>query len=558
MTRPSPLNDILAAPASELRPIVEQFAADTEALRRRFDFAPSTRRLVRLTAHLGSWSEALEQIDDTALGVEGRIDLELLRHHVCHGRVALEEEQRRIAAIASLLPFLPLVEEIHESRRDLEIPAPTTAAHRWHTLTTAIQAADAELRGAVAEGLPPAGSLCARALRVLQQCLTVLRSYQSHFAGYDPAYRWWTASAFVELEAAFHAYEQRLREDGCGIRDGVEAPILGDPLGRPALEADLSREMIPYSPEELIALADAEYAWCLEQIQVAAAELGFGADWRAALEMVKSRYVAPGGQPELVRDLAREAEAFLADRDLVSVPPLATEVWRLEMMTAEEQRVSPFFLGGEVIKVSFPTDTMSHPDRLMSLRGNNRHFARATVQHELIPGHHLQGYMLARWHPHRRLFGTPFWIEGWAIHWEMRLWNLGFPQSPEDRIGMLFWRMHRCARVNFSLRFHLGEISAADCVEYLVEHVGHERANAVGEIRRSFGGDYPPLYQAAYLIGGLQFRALYRELVVDGALSDREFHDAVLRGNQMPLAVVRARLLGQQTIERNWRFGGAG
>ena len=30
---------------------------------------------------------------------------------------------------------------------------------------------------------------------------------------------------------------------------------------------------------------------------------------------------------------------------------------------------------------------------MMSMRGNNIHFSRATVHHELIPGHHLQGYM---------------------------------------------------------------------------------------------------------------------------------------------------------------------
>jgi len=50
----------------------------------------------------------------------------------------------------------------------------------------------------------------------------------------------------------------------------------------------------------------------------------------------------------------------------------------------------------------------------------------------------------------------------------------------------------------------------------LVEEVGHERDNALAEVRRSFGGDYDPLYQCAYLIGGLQVRALHRELVGSG------------------------------------------
>ena len=48
------------------------------------------------------------------------------------------------------------------------------------------------------------------------------------------------------------------------------------------------------------------------------------------------------------------------------------------------------------------------------------------------------------------------------------------------------------------------------CIDFLVDRVGHERANAEAEVRRSFNGTYPPLYQLAYMIGGLQFRALHR------------------------------------------------
>ena len=78
---------------------------------------------------------------------------------------------------------------------------------------------------------------------------------------------------------------------------------------------------------------------------------------------------------------------------------------------------------------------MDHADKLMSMRGNNIHFSRATVHHELIPGHHLQGFMTARYSPHRRVFGTPFWTEGWSLYWEMLLWDTGFPKTPENRVA---------------------------------------------------------------------------------------------------------------------------
>jgi len=88
-----------------------------------------------------------------------------------------------------------------------------------------------------------------------------------------------------------------------------------------------------------------------------------------------------------------------------------------------------------------------------------------------------------------------------ALYWEMLLSDDGFAKTPEQRIGMLFWRMHRQARIIFFLRFHLGEWSPQQCIDFLVDRVGHERANAEADVRRSFNGTYPPLYQLAYMTG---------------------------------------------------------
>jgi uncharacterized protein (DUF885 family) len=193
----------------------------------------------------------------------------------------------------------------------------------------------------------------------------------------------------------------------------------------------------------------------------------------------------------------------------------------------------------------------------MSLRGNAVHFSRATVQHELIPGHHLQAYMADRYSSHRRAFSTPFWTEGWALYWEMLLWDKGFARSPEDRIGMLFWRMHRTARIIFSLGFHLGKMTPQECIDFLVEKVGHERFTAEGEVRRSFNGTYSPLYQVAYMIGGLQFRALHQDLVASGRMTNRIFHDTILTLGRIPVEMVRASLLAQplsRDYRASWRF----
>jgi uncharacterized protein (DUF885 family) len=151
----------------------------------------------------------------------------------------------------------------------------------------------------------------------------------------------------------------------------------------------------------------------------------------------------------------------------------------------------------------------------------------------------------------------PFWGEGWALYWELQLYDRDFPRDDPDRIGMLFWRLHRAARIVFSLNYQLGNWSPEEAVDFLVEEVGHERANAEAEVRRSALA--APLYQIGYLIGGLQFRAAYRELVESGRMPEKQFHDAILMGGRMPVELVRARLTGEALspgYESRWRFYG--
>jgi uncharacterized protein (DUF885 family) len=100
-------------------------------------------------------------------------------------------------------------------------------------------------------------------------------------------------------------------------------------------------------------------------------------------------------------------------------------------------------------------------------------------------------------------------------------------------------------------------MTPAEAVDFLVERVGHERDNALGEVRRSFSGDYGPLYQIAYMMGGLQFYNLHRDLVDSKKMTNRQFHDAILKEGPIPVEMVRAILTRQKLskdFKSNWRF----
>jgi len=339
-----------------------------------------------------------------------------------------------------------------------------------------------------------------------------------------------------------------------------DSGITGPARGREGLIRDLADEMIPYTPEELIALGNKEYAWTVAEMEKASKQMGFGSDWKKAVEKVKEMHVEPGRQPEMVRDLLHYAVDYLRKHDLITVPPVASESFRMVMLSPERQLTSPFFLGGAQILVSYPTNTMEYDTRLQSMRGNNIHFSNAVAHHEMIPGHNLVGFMGQRFNGYRSGLGsTPFLGEGWPLYWETILYDKGFFDTPEKRVGSLFWRMHRAARIVFSLKFHMGQWSPQECIDFLVNDVGHERDNATAEVRRSFSTNYGPLYQAAYLLGGLQIRGMRREIVDSGQRTEKDFHDEIMRQGSMPVAMLRLAVSKQKlTRDMNvdWKFYG--
>lgn len=554
----------------EMRALIERYANDRGSLVRFYNIATSPERRARLKKFDTDWLAALEKLDFDAMDQEARADYLLFKSQLTYELREIEIQAKQAEEMAPLVPFSDAIIALEETRQRME---PAKSQEAAATLTRMVKQI-ADTRRAIEAGLPQEGrakpeskiepirakkTVANRAALTIESLRNTLKAWYTFYNGYDPVFTWWASDPYKQVDQALHTYAQFLRERVVGFKADDKTAIVGDPIGREALLNELQHEMIPYTPEELVAIAKKEMAWCEAEMIKASRELGYGDDWHKALEHVKQQFVEPGKQPQLIRGLAEEAIAFVEQNDLVTVPPLARESWRMEMMTPERQLMSPFFLGGEVIQVSYPTDTMTHEQKMMSMRGNNVHFARATVFHELIPGHHLQAFMSNRYRPYRNLFRTAFWTEGNAFYWEMIFWDLGFPKTPENRIGMLFWRMHRSARVIFSLGFHLGQMAPEECVKYLIERVGHEPDNAAAEVRRSFDGSYGPVYQCAYLMGALQFRALHKELVESGKMTNRQFHDAILRENRIPVEMLRAILSGQKLTRdfaSSWKYYG--
>ncbi len=540
-------------PPSRLRGMIERFDEDRAILDRFYSARTSSNRASRFMQLYSDELKVLGELNFDALNHDEQIDYILFKNYLEHEDKEAMRYQMQLTEMASLIPFAKTISDLEDARRQLTPLDAANSAGLLNDLAKQI----AETQKAADAGPKPKSTVANRAARTVGELRNVLRRWYGYYNAYDPLFTWWCESPYKAADDALGKYQTFIAEKLVGIKPDDKVTIIGDPIGRGALIDELKFEMIPYSPEELVQIANREFDWCIVELKKASREMGYGDDYMKAIEAVKQKYVEPGKQPELIKKLAYEAIEYVEKNDLVTVPKLARDGWRMEMMTPDRQLVAPFFLGGETILVSYPTDGMTHEQKMMSMRGNNPHFARAVTHHELIPGHHLQGYMARRYRAYRADFRTPFSVEGWALYWEFLLWDRGFNKTPEDKIGALFWRSHRAARIIFSLNFHLGNWTPEQCVDLLVNKVGHERDNALAEVRRSFSGEYGPLYQMAYMMGGLQFYQLHRDLVDTKRMTDRDFHDAILKEGPIPVEMVRAILTKQKLtkdFKTNWRY----
>jgi Bacterial protein of unknown function (DUF885) len=558
----------LYAQTSEMTGVMLQYEADkqsilqfysTEAEDERWGWHEgssynSPERRQRLLQLVTEYLTQIKQMPFDKINVNGKVDYILFKRDLEDDEYRLTEEKKLYEQVVKWLPFSDSIYAVQKPRRRGIAANGALIAKQLNDINKEISKSIESLKKSDSIDSKQAGM----ASEAVKGLAGLLKNYYNFYNGYDPLFTWWVPKTYSATDSLLNLYATVLKKKGKLTTSQKDdgSGIIGNPIGHDELVRQLKLEFIPYTPEDLVEIANKEFAWCDAEVLKASREMGFGDNRKAALEKVKNTYVEPGKQPEAMFDLYSQSVDFLKQHDLVTIPAEAEETWRMYMMSPERQRVNPFFLGGESLIISYPTNTMTFDEKMMSMRGNNPNFSRATVHHELIAGHHLQGYMNDRYKTYRH-FNTPFWVEGNSLYWEMLLWDMKFPRTPEEKLGMLFWRMHRCARIIFSLNYHLGKWTPQQCIDFLVDRVGHERANAEGEVRRSFTGGYGPLYQIAYMIGGLQFMALKRELVDTHKLTYRQYHDAILHENSIPIEMLRA-ILTDQPLARdfttNWRF----
>ena len=124
-----------------------------------------------------------------------------------------------------------------------------------------------------------------RASIIINGLQEAAKNVYTFYNAYDPLFTWWVPDTYKKLDSALTNYAAAFKttaEKNSPNKDS--SGIVGYPIGKDEIVRLLKYEMIPYTPEELIEIANKEFAWCDKEMLKASAEMGFGTDWKKALE----------------------------------------------------------------------------------------------------------------------------------------------------------------------------------------------------------------------------------------------------------------------------------
>lgn len=181
---------------------------------------------------------------------------------------------------------------------------------------------------------------------------------------------------------------------------------------------------------------------------------------------------------------------------------------------------------------------------LSDMRANPSIEMESTAYHEGLPGHHMQfaiALELDTVPEFRSQFFFNAYAEGWALYSELLAHEMGAYQDPYSNFGRLSNEMWRAVRLVVDTGLHAMGWSEQQAIDYFAENAATPLPAIVAEVRRYL---VLPGQATSYKIGMLKIMEL-RERAEDTLGQDfdiREFHDVVLGGGSLPLAILEQRV----------------
>ena len=323
----------------------------------------------------------------------------------------LQSDEEAYSNFKVLLPFAHVIVFLCERRQNVKPMKAEKTAKKPDTMKASVAAIAKQVQGGRVKISKANAYRVSEAIRELRGHL----NFYGFCSSYDSLLDWWCACNFSPPTSLWTPTCRWPRTSLRGCTPTARSTSSASPSGARRYCTN-SRLGCWRTRRGAGARRTREFRWCEAEMRRASRELGYSDDWKRAMEYIKTKSLLPGEQMQMVLELAREGANFVRGHDLVTVPPIAEETYRMFMMSAAAQKVNLFLLRGPAIIVSYPTAEIEYGMKQMVMRGNNRHFSKATASHELILGHRLQLFIGERHRSHPQLFQTPFFVEGWAMY----------------------------------------------------------------------------------------------------------------------------------------------
>ncbi len=262
-------------------------------------------------------------------------------------------------------------------------------------------------------------------------------------------------------------------------------------------------------------------------------------------------------------DWTARARAFLARTGLVTLPPgercvvEPSPVFQRPVLGVASYNAPPSFSDSWTghFFVPFAPDGTPAEEVQQRLEANSWGDIPTTSVHEAYPGHHWHLVMRKR-NPSRvrRVFGTPYFTEGWALYAERVMRERGFFTDPIQELCHLNATLFRAARIIVDTSLHMGEMTYDEAVEFMRTKAGLPEPTAKAEVGRYCSW---PTQASAYLTGCLEILRIRRDWLDARGLRGvapadapvaalREFHDTITESGALPLGLAERVMIRQR------------
>ncbi len=308
------------------------------------------------------------------------------------------------------------------------------------------------------------------------------------------------------------------------------------------------KELLPFGAAELRERGREQHELLSTEANRIATEIDGSGDWAKTCDRLNKIH-AP--TPDAMRDEYAEwterARSFLRDTELVTLPPGETctvepspPFQRPVLAVASYQRPPAFrdTLHGHFF-VPYPPDGTPPEEVQKRLEGNCSAGIPTTAVHEAYPGHHWH-LVMAKSNPShaRRIFGTAYFSEGWALYAERVMREQGFFTDPKHLLYQYEATIFRAARIVVDTSLHLGEMTFDEAVRFMVQKGNLTEVNARAEVGRYCSW---PTQASSYLTGMLEIIDIRTRWLARRGKSDRPalraFHDAITTAGMLPTSL---------------------